>query len=61
MFVNKLSDADCEATETKVWFMFARDCSFLRTQDYLRLEESYSETGRMLGSMAYPEKFAPRR
>jgi len=58
MFVNKLSDADAEATETQVWLDFSLDCGYLATESHKILYERYEEVGRMLGSMmATPEKF----
>jgi four helix bundle protein len=61
MFVNKLSDADGEATETQVWLDFAADCQYLSSTDRERLVRKYEEVGKMLGSMiANPEKFKPR-
>ncbi len=60
-FVNKLSDADAEASETLVWLDFALDCEYLSEADHASLVARYEEVGRMLGSMiAAPEKFAPR-
>ncbi len=32
MFVNKMADADGEATETQVWLDFARDCGYLSVE-----------------------------
>ena len=59
--MNKLSDADGEATETQVWLEFARDCGYLNVENCERLVYEYQEIGRMLGSMmAQPEKFIPR-
>ena len=60
MFVNKLADADSEATETQVWLDFARDCGYLPTERHDSLLKEYEEAGKMLGSMmAAPEKFMP--
>ena len=60
-FVNKLSDADGEATETQVWLSFSKDCGYMKAEDHQRLTEGYLEVGRMVGSMiANPEKFLPR-
>jgi four helix bundle protein len=60
-FVNKLSDADGEATETQVWLSLAKDCEYLKNEDHQKLTEGYEEVGRMLGGMlAYPEKFTPK-
>ena len=58
MFVNKLSDADSETTETQVWLDFAHDCGYMVQEQCRQLTRGYEEVGRMLGSMmAHPEKF----
>jgi len=58
MFINKLSDADTEATETQVWLDFSFDCGYLSPERHKQLYKGYEEVGRMLGSMmATPEKF----
>jgi four helix bundle protein len=60
-FLNKLSDADGEATETQVWLDLSLDCHYIIAEDQHRLTEGYLEVGRMLGGMmANPEKFLPR-
>lgn len=60
-FVNKMSDADGEATETTLWLDFAKDCAYLSPQNHERLVKGYEEIGRMLGNMIlHPEKFLPR-
>jgi four helix bundle protein len=59
MFVSKMADADCEATETQVWLDFARDCGYLSPEVQKRLTAGYEELGRMLGSMILkPERFS---
>ena len=61
VFANKMSDSDGEATETQVWLDFARDCKYLKIEDYQRLTNGYEEVDKVLGSMiAHPEKFLPR-
>ena len=58
MFVNKLSDSDAEATETRVWLDFSLDCGYLPRESYGKLVKGYEEIGKMLGSMMLtPEKF----
>ncbi len=58
MFVSKLADSDAEATETLVWLDFARDCGYIRIEDFQRLTTGYEEIGRMLsGMIRNPEKF----
>jgi four helix bundle protein len=60
MFVSKLADSDAEATETQVWFDFARDCGYLSTEHHDELITQYEEIGRMLHAMIdHPESFAP--
>ena len=51
MFVNKMADADGEATETQVWLDFARDCGYLSNERQTNLTARYEEVGRMLGGM----------
>lgn len=59
MFVNKMVDADGEATETQVWLDFARDCGYLPKQVQAKLTSGYEEIGRMLGRMILnPERFS---
>jgi four helix bundle protein len=61
MFSSKMADADAEATETGVWLDFARDCGYLKPDDYQQLTTAFEEIGRMLHVMVNdPEKFAPR-
>ena len=61
MFSSKLADADGEATETRVWLDFARDCGYLTQEVHRELTTAYDEVGRMPHSvMSDPEKFAPR-
>ena len=61
MFSSKMADADAEATETAVWLDFARDCGYLKPDDYRQLTSACEEIGKMLHVMVHePEKFAPR-
>jgi four helix bundle protein len=61
MFSSKMADADAEATETGVWLDFARDCGYLKPDDYLQLTTAYDDIGKMLHTMVNdPGKFAPR-
>ena len=58
MFINKLSDADAEATETQVWLDFAYNCNYISKELHQDLVGKYDEIGRMLGSMiTNPERF----
>ena len=59
MFINKMADADGEATETQVWIDFAHACGYLSKTRQLELLMGYEEVGRMLGGMIHhPERFA---
>ena len=58
IFVNKMSEADGEGTETQVWIDFAYACGYISSELQSRWRRGYEEVGRMLGSMiAYPERF----
>ena len=57
-FVSKLSDADMENTETKVWLDYSLECKYISDQEYNRLMEKADEVGRLLNyMMEHPEKF----
>ena len=59
MFSIKMADADAEATETRVWLDFARDCGYLSPENHKTLTDGYEEVGRMLnGMIARPSSFA---
>ena len=60
-FVNKISDADGENSETIVWLEFALSCGYLASEEQQELESDAEEVGRMLNSMLKnPEKFLPK-
>ncbi len=60
-FVNKMVDADGEATETQVWIDFAHACGYITEARQLELRMGYQEVGRMLGGMIlHPERFSVR-
>jgi four helix bundle protein len=60
-FVSKMTDADCEASETCVWLDFALDCDYISVEEFRTLIQQYEEVGKMLGSMINsPEKFKPK-
>lgn len=50
-FINKLTDADAESSETDTWLDFAKDCGYLWTQDHERFTQDCPAIGAMLGSM----------
>lgn len=60
-FRSKMTDADGEASETKVWLDFAKDCKYIESENYERMYNEYIEVGKMLGAMIKnPEKFLPK-
>jgi four helix bundle protein len=60
-FVNKVSDADGENSETIVWLEFSEGCEYLTTEKRKELEDLSDEVGRMLNYMVQnPEKFLPK-
>jgi four helix bundle protein len=60
-FVNKISDADGENSETIVWIEFATASNYLTAELKGELEQQAEEIGRMLNSMLeHPEKFLPK-
>jgi four helix bundle protein len=59
VFVNKMSEADGEASETQVWIDFAYACGYISQECQSRWISGYEEVGRMLaGMIAHPERFA---
>jgi len=60
-FVNKISDADGENSETIVWLEFSMACDYILSEEAQELELLAEEVGRMLNSMIEnPEKFLPK-
>ncbi len=57
-FVNKVSDADMENSETFVWIDFALDCGYLTKGKSLQLKNQGEEIGKILFHMInHPEKY----
>lgn len=57
-FISKLTDVDGENNETSAWLSFAKDCDYLKIEDYTDLSERCNKVGRMIGSMLKrPEPF----
>ena len=60
-FVNKVSDADGENSETIVGLEFALASGYITLEEQQESESSAEEVGRMLNSMLEnPEKFLPK-
>jgi four helix bundle protein len=50
-FINKLTDADGENSETDTWLDFGKDCHYLNGEKHRHLIEECQAVGAMLGSM----------
>jgi four helix bundle protein len=60
-FVSKLSDAEGEAEETRVWIEFARRCNYLQLAHAEALDETYDRILSQLVSMiSHPEQWTIR-
>ncbi len=51
VFLNKLSDAAQEASETQTWLEFALKCDYMNSKDFASLDEQYEHIYAMLASM----------
>jgi four helix bundle protein len=51
VFINKLSDAGQEASETQTWLQFALRCNYLDETPFLNLDRIYDEIFAMLNAM----------
>lgn len=61
-FVNKITDADAENTETRVWLDFARGCTYITDNEWNDLEVKAEEVGRLLNHMEKnPEKYVHKK
>lgn len=50
-FISKLTDCDGENGETATSLEFARDCGYIRNDDFILLAERNRQIGRKLGAM----------
>jgi four helix bundle protein len=56
-FVSKLSDAEGEAEETRVWLEFALRCRYLEQDDFDQLDDTYDKIrGQLVRMLAEPDK-----
>jgi four helix bundle protein len=61
-FISKLSDADMENSETRVWLDFAIACKYLRDDEYKKLLQQNQEIGKLINyMMQHPEKFGSKK
>ena len=51
VFINKLSDAGQEASETQTWLEFAQACKYIDSKTFERLDEKYEHIFAMLFTM----------
>lgn len=51
VFVNKLTDAQQEASETQTWLDFCLACEYINQQAFERLDQEYEKILGMLNSM----------
>lgn len=57
-FVNKISDADMENSETQVWLDFILSCEYIKESDKIKLENQSLEIGKLLNHMIHnPDKY----
>ena len=58
-FVSKLSDAESEAEETRVWLEFALRCGYLEQNDFDQLDDAYDKIlGQLVRMLAAPDKWS---
>jgi four helix bundle protein len=58
-FISKLSDAEGEAEETRVWLEFAQRCRYLEQDDFDQLDDTYDKIlGQLVRMLAEPGKWS---
>jgi four helix bundle protein len=58
-FISKLSDAEGEAEETRVWLEFAHRCRYLEQDDFDQLDDTYDKIlGQLVRMLAEPDKWS---
>jgi len=58
-FISKLSDAEGEAEETRVWLEFAYRCRYLEQDDFNQLDDTYDKIlGQLVRMLAEPDKWS---
>ena len=61
-FVNKITDADGENTETRIWLDFARACIYITDDEWNNLEMKAEEVGKLPNHMENnPEKYVRKK
>jgi four helix bundle protein len=60
-FVSKLSDAESEAEETRVWLEFAKRCGYMKAEDASALDAIYDQIlGQLVTMISAPARWAVR-
>jgi four helix bundle protein len=60
-FVSKLSDAESEAEETRVWLEFAKRCGYMNLEDASALDAIYDQIlGQLVTMISAPARWAVR-
>ncbi len=60
-FVSKLSDAESEAEETRVWLEFATKCGYLDQKPFAELDDSYDKiVAQLVRMLSAPGKWLIR-
>lgn len=58
-FISKLSDAEGEAEETRVWLEFALRCRYLEQNEFDQLDDAYDKIlGQLVRMLAEPGKWS---
>ena len=61
IFVSKLSDAETEAEETRVWLQFAQRCGYLTDAKAQELGATYDKIlGQLVKMISEPQKWVIR-
>src|ERR1019366_1271263 len=60
-FVSKLSDAESEASETRVWLEFALHCGYLNKVQFDELDDTYDKViAQLVRMLSAPEQWTIR-
>ena len=51
-FVSKITDADAENSETRVWLEFSYTCKYISEEDYITLTAQSAEVGKLVVPVA---------
>lgn len=58
-FISKLSDAEGEAEQTRVWLEFAHRCRYMEQDDFDQLDDTYDKIlGQLVRMLSEPGKWS---